>query len=567
MKKIYYLLLALLVTGFTFTACSDEDPFETVSESDFPMILDPVFPDRGSDGSLPIVATLNRDQTYELTARVTPSEYTTVKWYVDGVEVLTGLEFSALFKAGTYNLKVVATSTNGLSSYREGTLQVDPLDTDPSTTTGGIERIVAAGGTARLNGTNLNLVQYVVVDGQICPATYNEDGSITYTVPEGLADGEYRILLGDYNGVEYGGNTITVSSGTLVMDGASSAVVGEEWVLTGTGLDQVTSLTVGDLTINSADFLSQTVSEIVLNCPELEAGSYTLTGQTTSGALEFYTTSGNVTEMTLTINAARPGETILWGALEFYTTSGNVTEMTLTINAARPGETILWQGHHYVSWETPDGDPNHQFTSIDISVFESIEAGSTMTVAYSLKQDDEYHQVRIATANSWANLVPDFNPTEDGEYSFTLTQELLDRILNENGFLISGHGFYIDKVSVFAATGGSGLPWTGHLSISWESPENDPGHMFNVVPDLMPLEELQVGDVFHINYSIVEAAEYHSVAIATVDWAEPYFVREEVTEAGTYNFEITEEVLNEIQAKGGFIIIGHGFYLDMVSVE
>ena len=91
--------------------------------------------------------------------------------------------------------------------------------------------------------------------------------------------------------------------------------------------------------------------------------------------------------------------------------------------------------------------------------------------------------------------------------------------------------------------------------------------MFNVVPDLMPLEELQVGDVFHINYSIVEAAEYHSVAIATVDWAEPYFVREEVTEAGTYNFEITEEILNEIQAKGGFIIIGHGFYLDMVSVE
>ena len=539
MKKIYYILLALLVTGFTFTACSDEEPFETISESDFPMILDPVFPDRGEDGSLPTIATLNRDQTYAVTARVTPSKYTTVAWYVDGEEVMTGLEFSALFKAGTYNIRVVATSTtNGMTSYREGLLRVDPLDTDPSTTTGGTERIVSAGGTARLYGTNLYLVDYVVIDGQRSDATYVEaDECIEYTVAEGLADGEYRVILGDAQGVEYGGNTITVSSGTLVMDGASSAVVGEEWVLTGTGLDQVTSLTVGDLTINSADFLSQTVSEIVLNCPELEAGSYTLTGQTTSGALEF------------------------------YTTSGNVTEMTLTINAARPGETILWQGHHYVSWETPDGDPNHQFTSIDISVFESIEAGSTMTVAYSLKQDDEYHQVRIATANSWANLVPDFNPTEDGEYSFTLTQELLDRILNEGGFLISGHGVYIDKVSVFAATGGSGLPWTGHLSISWSSPESDPGHMFNVVPNLMPLEELQVGDVFHINYSIVEAAEYHSVAIATVDWAEPYFVREEVTEAGTYNFEITEEVLNEIQAKGGFIIIGHGFYLDMVSVE
>ena len=150
MKKIYYILLALLVTGFTFTACSDEEPFETISESDFPMILDPVFPDRGEDGSLPTIATLNRDQTYAVTARVTPSKYTTVAWYVDGEEVMTGLEFSALFKAGTYNIKVVATSTtNGMTSYREGLLRVDPLDTDPSTTTGGTERIVSAGGTAR----------------------------------------------------------------------------------------------------------------------------------------------------------------------------------------------------------------------------------------------------------------------------------------------------------------------------------------------------------------------------------------------------------------------------------
>ena len=535
MKKIYYLLLALLVSGFTFTACSDEDPFETVSESDFPMILDPVFPDRGSDGSLPIVATLNRDQTYELTARVTPSEYTTVKWYVDGVEVLTGLEFSALFKAGTYNLKVVATSTNGLSSYREGTLQVDPLDTDPSTTTGGIERIVAAGGTARLNGTNLNLVQYVVVDGQICPATYNEDGSITYTVPEGLTDGEYRILLGDYNGVEYGGNTITVSSGTLVTGGVSSVVLGEEWVITGTNLDQVTSLTVGDVEIGSADFLSQTKSEIVLECPELEAGSYTLKGQTNSGALQF------------------------------YTNSGNVTETTIIISTAQPGETILWQGHHYISWDTPEGDPNHQFNLIDISAFESIAAGSTLTVAYSLKPDDEYHQMRIATADAWSNLLPDLNPTEDGEYSFILTQELLDRILNEGGFLIGGHGVYIDKVSVFAASGASGLPWTGHLSMSWDYPEGDPGHQFNVIPDRLPLSELQVGNVLKIGYSI-ETAEYHQIQITVPDW-EPRLVSIDVTEPGTYEFTITQEIWDTIQSEGGLIIVGHGYYLDMVSVQ
>ena len=383
-------------------------------------------------------------------------------------------------------------------------------------------------------------MDYVVIDGQRSDATYVEaDECIEYTVPEGLADGEYRVILGDAQGVEYGGNTITVSSGTLVMDGASSAVVGEEWVLTGTGLDQVTSLTVGDLTINSADFLSQTVSEIVLNCPELEAGSYTLTGQTTSGALEF------------------------------YTTSGNVTEMTLTINAARPGETILWTGNLEISWNFPEGAEGQKFVIIpDYITADEIKAGSKIRIEYTNNtSDSDYHQMQL-TYMDWDPRLVTVEITSDGVYEFTLTQDILDTAKSKGGFIIVGHGFYLKKVSIIETQeGASGLPWTGHLSISWSSPESDPGHMFNVVPDLMPLEELQVGDVFHINYSIVEAAEYHSVAIATVDWAEPYFVREEVTEAGTYNFEITEEVLNEIQAKGGFIIIGHGFYLDMVSVE
>ena len=542
MKKIYYLLLALLVTGFTFTACSDEDPFETVSESDFPMILDPVFPDRGSDGSLPIVATLNRDQTYELTARVTPSEYTTVKWYVDGVEVLTGLEFSALFKAGTYNLKVVATSTNGLSSYREGTLQVDPLDTDPSTTTGGIERIVAAGGTARLNGTNLNLVQYVVVDGQICPATYNEDGSITYTVPEGLADGEYRILLGDYNGVEYGGNTITVSSGTLVTGGTTSATVGEEWVITGTNLDQVTSLTVGDVEIGSADFLSQTKSEIVLECPELEAGSYTLKGQTTSGALQF------------------------------YTTSGNVTETTIIISAAQPGETILWTGNLEISWKFPEGAEGQKFVIIpDYITADEIKAGSKIRIEYANNtSDSDYHQMQL-TYMDWDPRLVTVEITSDGVYEFTLTQDILDTAKSKGGFIIVGHGFYLKKVSIIETQeGASGLPWVGHQNISWEGSESEV--MFKVIPELLPIESVEVGDVLKASYSINTDATYHQFQFATPDtdwtsrWPEDPVIDNTIPN-GVYELVFTQEIIDTIKSKGGLIITGHGYYLDMVSVQ
>lgn len=421
MKKIYYLLLALLVTSLTFTACTEDELIETVSESDFPMILDPVFPDRDENGNLPTVATLNRDQTYELTARVTPSEYVTVKWYIDDVEVLTGLEFSALFKAGTYNLKIVATSTNGMSTSREGLLQIDPLDTDPSTTTVGSERIVAAGSKARLYGNNLNLVKYVVIGGQTSDeVTYVEaDGCIEYTVPEGLANGEYRVLLGDEDGMEYGGNKVTISSSSLVTGGATKAYLGEEWVLTGVNLDQIQSLTVGGKTITT--FLRQSKTELVLECPDLAAGDYTLTGQTAAGSLEFYTAEGNVTEVTVSIS-----------------------EMT--------GKTVLWEGHQYISWDLPEGDPGHQFNIIpDLIPLESyqdvLKAGSKLKLSYTLEPTAEYHQLQI-TYLDWDPRLATVDFTADGVYEFEITQEILDAIPSEGGLIIVGHGYYLDMVSV-----------------------------------------------------------------------------------------------------------------------
>ena len=44
MKKIYIALFALLAVGSTFTACTEEEPFATVTENDDPHILAPAFP-------------------------------------------------------------------------------------------------------------------------------------------------------------------------------------------------------------------------------------------------------------------------------------------------------------------------------------------------------------------------------------------------------------------------------------------------------------------------------------------------------------------------------------------
>ena len=109
MKKIYYLaILILLMTGnIALTSCSSDDaPFITANEDDEPRILDPYFPDwtNGEPGEF---KNITRDVNLEAYVIVTPSEFTTVKWYIDDVEVAEGLNIDIPLIAGNYMLKVV----------------------------------------------------------------------------------------------------------------------------------------------------------------------------------------------------------------------------------------------------------------------------------------------------------------------------------------------------------------------------------------------------------------------------------------------------------------------------
>ena len=89
MKKIYFItmLMLLAIGNMTFTSCSsDDDPFITATEDDDPRILDPYFPDwtNGQPGEF---KNFTRDINLDATVIVTPAEHTTVKWYLDDVEV------------------------------------------------------------------------------------------------------------------------------------------------------------------------------------------------------------------------------------------------------------------------------------------------------------------------------------------------------------------------------------------------------------------------------------------------------------------------------------------------
>lgn len=417
MKKIYHILLIMLAMSFGLIACTEETPFSTATENDDPRILDPLFPDQ-VNGELPVVSNISRDANFSMTLTVTPADYTTVTWFIDGEEIQTGKEIDLALKAGTYHLKVTATTSIGKSTYREGLIQVNPLADDPWATEIGFERIITTGAKAQLYGNNLDKINSIVIGGKTATdIAYTENGEnsyIEYTVPEGLADGTYRIILVDNGGNEYGGNKVTVTSDALITAGSERTTANSEWVMTGINLNQIESFTFGGQTVSS--FIRQSETEIAFTCPSLEDGEYTLTGRTTSGK-----------------------------EVMFYTTAGNITEQTVVVSSER----VLWEGHHYVSWDLPDDNPNKTFNLIGKDVFASIKAGAVLSIYYSVNSADEYHQLRTTTG--WWNDLPGtavIEFQEDGVKQIQLTQEVLDKIQTEDGFLCIGHGYYVDRISV-----------------------------------------------------------------------------------------------------------------------
>ena len=418
MKKLQYILMAIMALSLSFTSCTkDEEPFETITENDDPRILDPIFAN-GQNGQLPLIAEIDRDANLTMELVVTPSAYSTVSWLIDGNEVHEGNELDINLKAGTYLFKVLVTTDAGKSTYREGTVRVNPLQDDPWATEQGFERIIIPGGTAVLYGDNLNLVKGIVIDGKtISDLDYVEDAEgnyLEYTVPADLSVGQYRILLVDEAGSEYGANTIMVTVSALVTEGASRANPNSEWRLTGLNMDQIASLTINGETITN--FIDQTATELVLTSPDLEAGTYSMTGKT-----------GSNTDV------------------EFYSGGSVKTEVTVTFSS----EQVLFEGHHYVSWIFEDGNPNKTFNLIGKDVFATISAGSILSIHYSIEPADADRQLQ--TTSGWWTMLPGTEAVilnEDGVVEVVLTQEALDLIQAQDGFLCVGHGYYVDRVTL-----------------------------------------------------------------------------------------------------------------------
>ena len=87
------------------------------------------------------------------------------------------------------------------------------------------------------------------------------------------------------------------------------------------------------------------------------------------------------------------GKTKTGESIQFYANGEVTTEQKVTISS----EKALWEGHHYVSWDKADGDPNKSFNLIPQEVMTALKPGTILRVYYSIEPTAEYHQMQLAT--------------------------------------------------------------------------------------------------------------------------------------------------------------------------
>ena len=403
--------MGVLLSSVAFLSCTQkEEPFFTATEDDTPRILNTDIPE-WEGGAPAVIKTISRDQNFEFEIVVTPAEYTTVEWFLDDVKIAEGKTINQPVLAGNWTLKILATTTKGLSTYRLAKLVVNPVEGDPVAGDAILERLVAPGATAVLGGQNMNKVNKVVIGGVEVAATY-ADNAVTYTVPTDLAAGTYLLTLKDAEDYEYGAGYITVSGSSVVSAATFVGKAGAEFVMTGLNLDKVASLTLGK---EACTIVSKTAGELKVTLPSVAAGTYELTGTDASG---------NVVNFV------------------------DGTQMKEAASVTITAEDILWEGHHYVSWDFADGDPNKTFSAL-AEASKSWAVGRVIRVTLTLDSAATYHQVQFNTM--WWTELPG---TMRGDFfadtvaEFTLTQEILDLLNAQDGFIVCGHGFFVDKVTI-----------------------------------------------------------------------------------------------------------------------
>lgn len=408
MKSKSILLLAALT--FSFMACEKQEPFDTQSPDDAPLILKPY----NESGTGSFTYDLASPETPLLdSVTVTPSSYTTVNWYLDNVLVYTGTRIEMCFLAGKYDLLIEAVTTAGKRTQRTGSVTVHPNAADPYSEALAAGRHAAPQTKTALDGSNLASVKEVQLTSDVFGVQILQkitpdsvSGShIEFTLPA-MEDGTYFVRLVDGQNLRYGANSLHVHNRAVVLDGFAEFIPGDTWTLTGLNLLQVSLVRLGTIDITELTVTETSVSFIA---PSVEEGSYELSMQTKDGAV-----------------------------VKFITADGEKAAVSTKVS----NETVLWNnGPVALDW-------NADLVNITAATMADVPVGATILVYFEIPEA-EYHNMRITTPWWGDDLVAQFDVTPDTPNPFTFVYDdrckgIVDMV---GSWSIVGFGETINKIT------------------------------------------------------------------------------------------------------------------------
>ena len=429
--------LAIFFVGFGLvatTACSsDEDPFFTAGENDAPRILNTDIPE-GKNGEPAVLTTIDRTQNFTFEAIVTPVNYTTVTWLIDDEKVAEGLTIDVPVLAGDHILKIVATTTKGLSTSRTCKLVVRPLATDPTLATDAKSRWLTIGSTKTIECTNVTTVEKVFIGQQEASNVSYANGKVTFDVPQ-MDAGEYMVSIQDESGTRYGCGWFTVSNDEYVDPGIKETVLWEGSI----------DINWGDANVfispeQMADVSVGATIRLVYEVPDAEYHALRITNQDWSSDIvpqvDGFESQPNPYEFTYTADH----KAIADAKGMLITGFGYKLTKVIVVEGVAPAETTLWEGGIDINW----GDSNVFISAEDMA---NVPVGATVRLTFDII-DAEYHALRVTNQDWTSDIVPQVDglDAQPNPYEFTYTADH-KAIADAKGMLITGFGYKLTKVT------------------------------------------------------------------------------------------------------------------------
>lgn len=384
------------------------------------------------------------------------------------------------------------------------------------------------GAEITIKGENLHTVETVMFPGGVTAdfTVSSDHKAITTTVPGETKSGVINLVL--YSGASL--TTDELSVPTLAITEVSKTKdlkVGDQIVITGENLDRIKSVTLPGV----GEFKDYVVSGNTL--------TFTVPEGMTDGKMELVQNSFITVTQAFMMYSELP-ETVIWaGSVTIGNWDGAMSDLS-------------WGGY---DWST-------------------VSAGQTLYIYLTPDLSNGWSQIRVANG-SWAALpgTADVNDltAEDTKFSVTLTQEMINELVNNGGLVLCGAFFTVTKVTLSTA---ETTLWKGSIG-----PTNWSGDVtIEMTPDI--LGQLEVGKTMGIDFECPADAGYWQIEICGSWWTglegpklvygtndEGRAIMDFSQDATNFEWKLVQQDIDILTQQGAMLFVGNGAIIKRLYIK